>query len=187
VEEIFFELIPGVSLFRTSRRYEMQLKNSMGKILYDSPPMMMIDGVIIRDPSIIIRLDPAEIERIDVVQDQYMVGNCIFDGIVNVITKTADFRNIPLPAGALRLQNNIFDSVYQFASPEHSRESRRADHEPDYRNTLYWNPQLQKDPEGKFKFQFWTSDATGSYLICVKGFTSAGEPVSGYKLIQVTK
>jgi hypothetical protein len=187
VEEIFFEIIPGVSLIKTGGRYEMQMKNSMGKVLYDSPPMMMIDGVIVRDPSIIIRLDPAEIERIDVVQDQYMVGDCIFDGIVNVITKTADFRNIPLPAGALRMQNNIFDRVYEFAAPRYSGDSGMADHEPDYRNTLYWNPDMKQDQEGKLGFHFWTSDATGYYYICVQGFTSAGEPFSGYKLIQVTR
>lgn len=184
MEEIFFEIIPGVSLFRTGKRYEMQLKNSMGKVLYDTPPLMMIDGVIIRDASIIARLDHTEVERIDAVQDQYMVGDNVFSGIVNVVTKMADFRNIPLPPGAIRMQNNIFDSVHEFALPEHIME-RGMDHEPDYRNTLYWNPDLQPDAEGKYRFRFLTSDATGSYVIMVQGFTSAGESVSGYKTIQV--
>lgn len=186
MEEIFFEIIPGVSLIRTGGGYNMQLKNSMGRVLFDTPPLMMIDGVIIRDASIIARLDHTEVERIDVVQDQYMVGDCIFNGIVNVVTKNADFRNIPLSPGALRMQNNIFDEIYEFASPEHTL-GPDMDHEPDYRNTLYWNPDLKPDADGKLRFRFRTSDVTGIYLICVQGLSSAGEPLSGYKLIQITK
>lgn len=185
MEEIFFEIIPGVSLIRTGGGYNMQLKNSMGKVLFDTPPLMMIDGVIIRDASIIARLDHTEVERIDVVQDQYMVGDCIFNGIVNVVTKTADFMNIPLSPGALRMQNKIFDEIYEFASPEHALGSE-MDHEPDYRNTLYWNPDLEPDADGKLRFRFRTSDVTGIYLICVQGLSSAGEPLSRYKLIQIT-
>ena len=55
----------------------------------------MVDGIIISDPSIIVEMNPENVERIDVVSTEYMVGGYHFYGIVNVVTKEGNFNYFP--------------------------------------------------------------------------------------------
>lgn len=185
VEEIFFEIVPNVSLKKTETGFEIFMTDPLGRILFDTPPVMMIDGVIIRDPDILAGLDPEEVEKIDVVKEQYMVGDYLFNGIVNVITKPGDLSQIPIPDYALRIQYRITDTFTPFISPDYSLPSKVKNREPDFRNTLYWNPDVRPDEDGKAIIGFWTSDIRGDYEVCVQGITADGKGVYLRKKINV--
>jgi hypothetical protein len=185
MEEVFFEIVPHFNLRKRGAYYDMSLVDPFGKILYDTPPVMMIDGVIIKDAAIIANLDPEQVEKIDVVKEQYMVGDYLFNGIVNLITRSGDFSNIPIPDYSIRMNYRIFDPVSDFVSPDYSSAEMKNNHEPDFRNTLYWNPSVKPGRDGKAKIEFWTSDITTDYMINVQGITSDGKMVSLKKLISV--
>ena len=185
MEEVFFEIVPHITLKKKEFVYEMSLVDAFGNILYDSPPAMLIDGVIIKDPATIANLNPEYVEKIDVVKEQYMVGDYLFNGIVNVITKSGDFSNIPIPDYSIRMQYRIFDPVSPFMSPDYSSPEIKNSPEPDFRNTLYWNPSVKPGIEGKARIEFWTSDNTTDYEINVQGITSEGKTISIRKIIKV--
>jgi hypothetical protein len=185
MEEVFFEIVPNVSLKKRGMAYEMLLADPFGRIRYDAPPVMMIDGVIIRDPAIIATLDPEAVEKIDVVKEQYMIGDYLFNGIVNVITRTGDFSNITLPDYAIRIPYRITDGFTTFESPGQASPEMRNSHEPDFRNTLYWNHSLKPGKDGKATFGFRTSDNQSGYEILVQGITSDGKALSFRKNIIV--
>jgi len=63
---------------------------------YQAMPCLMVDGVIIYNPDLNIDLDPELVDKIDVIKEKYFVGSYAFPGIVNVMTKKADFRAVPL-------------------------------------------------------------------------------------------
>jgi hypothetical protein len=58
-------------------------------------------------------------------------------------------------------------------------------HEPDFRNTLYWNPSVKPGIDGKAKIEFWTSDIAGDYEINVQGIAPEGKILSVRKIIKV--
>jgi len=169
IEEIFFEIIPNVRLRKTGSVFKIEMTDSYGNLLYDSPPVMMIDGVVIFDPGLIAGLDPEKVEKIDIIKRQYMVGEFLFNGIVNIITINGDFRNIPLPQSAVRIPLEILDPPRRFAAPAYTSQPAGNSHEPDFRNTLYWNPEIQINSDKKTEIEFWSSDKKGLFQICIQG------------------
>jgi hypothetical protein len=56
---------------------------------------------------------------------------------------------------------------------------------PDFRNTLYWNPSVKPDVDGKVKIDFWTSDISDEYEVNIQGITPEGKTISLVKIIKV--
>jgi hypothetical protein len=185
MEEVFFELLPNVSLRKKSAGYEIAITDRVDNKLYVTNPCLMIDGVIISDPSMIINLDPEIVEKIDVIKEQYLVGSYSFPGLVNVITKTGDFSSVSLPGYMRRFSYRVLDPVAVFISPEYSSESMKNSRVPDYRNTLYWNPSVQPDQNGSARISFWSGDNKGTYQVTLQGITREGKAFTLKKYIQL--
>jgi hypothetical protein len=185
MEEVFFELIPHVTLKNNKSIYEISFVDISGNKIYEEDPVLMIDGVIIKDPSIIANLDPELVEKIDVVRERYYVGDYKFYGIVNVITKSGDYSSVTIPDYTVRLPYRVIDPVRVFVSPDYSSAEMKDSRTPDFRNTLYWNPSVKPDKNGKAGIEFWTSDITSDYEINIQGITSEGKTVTLRKIIKV--
>jgi hypothetical protein len=185
MQEVFFELIPGVFLRSKKSVYDISIADPMSSKIYEVPPGLMIDGVIINDPNIIGNLDPELVEQIDVIKERYFVGNYLFFGIVNVITKSGDFGVVSLPGYAVRLPYRVTEPVWSFVSPDYSSAELKNSRVPDFRNTLYWNPAVKYGDDGKAAIAFWTSDMVSNYQINIQGITSDGKPFSIRKIFKV--
>jgi len=142
--------------------------------------------VVVHEPSVIVGLDPDRVEKIDVIKDRYVIGDYLFCGLVNVITKVGDYSGVNLPDYAVRLQYRAIEPVKAFSSPAYSSEESMQSRIPDFRNTLYWNPSVQRDKEGKYMVEFWSSDLVGDYEINIKGITGEGKTFSFRKIMTIT-
>jgi hypothetical protein len=185
MEEVFFELIQGAFLKNKKTGYEITIADQVENKVFGAPPCLMIDGVIISNPSLIANLDPETVEQIDVVKTRYFVGDYMFYGLINVITKSGDYSIVPLSDYATRLQYRVIDPVWSFKSPDYSDAELMNSHVPDFRNTLYWNPAVVPDKDGKAGIEFWSSDVKSDYIINIQGITSDGKVISSKKLIKV--
>jgi hypothetical protein len=185
MSEVFFELLPGVSLKKKKSIYDVSITYRIENNLFVSSPSLMIDGVIINDPSMIVNLDPEIVEKIDVIKRTYLVGKYFFSGIVNVITKSGDFSCVSLPEYMTRLAYRVIEPVRLFVSPDYSSEEMMESHIPDYRNTLYWNPSVKTGKDGKTRIEFWSSDNKSDYIINIQGITSEGKIFSVRKTLKV--
>jgi hypothetical protein len=185
MEEVFFELLPNVSLKKRMSSYEISISDRVDDDPLKLIPTLLIDGVIINDPSMIADLDPETVDRIDVVKEQYLVGDYLFSGIVNVITKSADFSCVPLPDYMVRFPYKVIDRDLSFSAPDYTSSEIRNNHIPDYRNTLYWNPSLTPDRNGKVRIEFWTADVVSEYDIKIQGTDSNGNFLSYKKSLRV--
>jgi hypothetical protein len=85
----------------------------------------------------------------------------------------------------IRLSYKITEPVRSFVSPSYSSEEIKDSRIPDYRNTLYWNPSVKTDKDGKARVQFWSSDNRSEYVINIQGITQEGVPYSLHKIIRV--
>lgn len=187
MQEVFFELLAGVSLKTKKTGYEITMNDPSINRPYEYPPSLFVDGVLVKDASAIAAIDPEIVEKIYVVRDKYFVGDYLFYGIVNVITKAGDFSNATLPDHALRLAYRVVDPVSSFVSPDYSSSDTKAKRVPDFRTTLYWNPSVKQDKVGKSRIEFWTSDFSSDYEINVQGISSDGKPFSIKKTIKVKR
>jgi hypothetical protein len=57
----------------------------------------------------------------------------------------------------------------RFSTPDYPVDSLKDNRIPDFRNTLYWNPDLKTDEDGKADLEFYTSDESGEYTIYSRG------------------
>lgn len=185
MEEVFFELLPHVSLRKRIQGYEIKITDRINESRYESSPDLFLDGVKINDASLYADLDPSDVERIDVIKGKYFVGGYSFPGLINLTTRTADFSIVQMPGYMTRLPYRVTDPVPSFFSPDYSSPELKNSTIPDFRNTLYWNPSVKADAEGKFGFEFPTSDFVTEYEINVQGITSDGKIISERKTFRV--
>ena len=177
MQEVFFELLPGIIIRPVKSGYEMRITNPLTGVFYAEPPLVMIDGIIINDLNVLADLDPELVEKIEVVKTPYLTGNLILHGIVNVITKTGDFSAVSMPEYAVMLPYKVVEEVPTFMAPDYSSPETVMNRIPDLRNTLYWNPLVKTNAAGEAVLDFLTSDLPGKYLIVVNGISGSGEKV----------
>ncbi len=67
-----------------------------------------------------------------------------------------------------------FSRPYQFYSPEYPNGPILGD--VDYRRTLYWNPNVITDEDGKAQVEFYNSSITRHFNVEAAGITSSGVP-----------
>ncbi len=180
MEEIFFELLPGTYLKKRKSEYEIYVTDPVTNLPYDYPTTLFVDGVRIDDANAIAAMDPEYVERIDVVRERYMVGDYLFHGIVNIITKTGDFTQVTLPDYSVRAYYRVIDPTEKFIAPDYGK-TPNAGRIPDFRNSLWWDPELKPGAAE----EFWSSDVTGRYRIRINGIAADGSPVSAEKNITV--
>lgn len=185
MNEIFFELLPGVSMKKKKSTFEISITYHAGDDLVVTSPCLMIDGVIIKDASLIANLDPETVYKIDVIKEKYLVGKYLFPGIVNVITRAGDFSCVSIPGYMIRQPYRVTEPVRSFVSPDYSSAEMKESHIPDYRNTLYWNPAVKPDADGRARVEFWSSDNKSNYVINIQGVTQEGKIFSLRKIIKV--
>ncbi|MGE5420969.1 MAG: hypothetical protein ACM3UT_12335 [Chloroflexota bacterium] len=181
MEEIFFELLPGTYLKKRKSDYEIYVTDPVTNLVYDYPTTLFVDGVRVDDADAIAALDPIIVEQIDVVRERYLVGDYLFHGLVNIITKAGDFTAVTIPDYAVRTYYRVIDPVQKFISPDYMRQEQKNTRIPDFRNTLWWNPVAG----GNSTMEFWSSDIPGEYKITINGVASDGSPVSAEKIIRI--
>lgn len=179
MDEVFLELVPGVSLRPGKNGYEIRMTERINDRRIELDPTLMIDGVPVKDASLIGGLDPVLVESIEITSQKYLIGDYVFNGIVNVITRAADFSSITLPEYMTRIRYAVPDTVPQFLSPDHSSVNSWSKRFPDYRNTLYWDPSFSSSAS------FWSCDNKMKYLISIEGLTDDGRPISLKKIFEV--
>ncbi len=90
----------------------------------------------------------------------------------------------PDPNGILRLQHPGYYKAREFYSPNYTKPEPEH-HKPDFRTTLYWNPQLNPTLPGQYSFNFFTCDKTVDYQMIVEGISRDGRPFYKKAIIQV--
>jgi hypothetical protein len=178
MEEVFYELLPNVSLKKKKDAVAVAITNRDISGLVVTTPAVMVDGVMLKDPSLIAGIDPELVEKIDVVKEKYVTGDYRFPGIVNVITKTGDFSVVDLPAGMVRMNYRVTDPVRRFPLPEYNTADQRNSRVPDYRNTLFWDPGLSLFGHDRQAVTFPAGDNRGDYLLRLEGISADGQVVS---------
>ena len=128
-------------------------------------------------------VNPNNVKKLDVVIDDYYYGAAIYDGLLSFSSFKGDLaeanidpRAVVLDYEGMQLQREFYSPVYETADQISSRL-------PDFRNLLFWSPNL----ETKGQLNFYTSDVVGKYIGVIQGLSKAGVPGSKYFQFEVKK
>ena len=64
-----------------------------------------------------------------------------------------------------------------FYQPDYSKQ--KPEKPTDYRRTLYWNPNLQLDGEGRARVSFFTGSRAAQLILSAEGLSGSGQPLTG--------
>ncbi|WP_316785741.1 TonB-dependent receptor [Pedobacter frigiditerrae] len=140
-------------------------------------PYMAIsmDGLVIQKLSADL-INTDDIESIEVITDislSTIYGTDAYYGILIITTKQGKGRKmseINAP-GITIFTPKGFDSVRQFYSPKYDTST---DKNPDLRTTIYWNPNVVTDANGKANINYYNTDRAGNYRIVIEGIDVEG-------------
>ncbi|HWA35774.1 MAG TPA: carboxypeptidase-like regulatory domain-containing protein [Cyclobacteriaceae bacterium] len=159
-------------------------------------PLLMIDGVVqMTEESITNRLNQIQLSNVDHVDFMTYDSRARFGaqaegGVIMVYTK--DGIASTSPVNSQKFNPKLFQSVTlkgydqasKFRMPDYSNASE--DHaQPDFRSTIYWNPNVVTDQTGRANVTFYSADISTSYRIVVEGVTAMGKPFHAEHVIEI--
>ena len=175
LREVVKEIIPNVYTLKQGGKYDFKLINKFRGQPFENKPLILVDGVPVFDFEKVLNINSRDIEKADVINTRYFFSENVFDGIVSFVTKKGNL-------SVMEFDNSVFRQVYEgcqkqnvFYSPDYSSAEARNSRIADYRNTLYWKPDLQTGKDGNAEVSFFTSDESSDYLIVVEGITADGK------------
>ena len=121
------------------------------------------------------------------VTQNYIYGPTLFSGIMSFTTYKGDGSSIEIDPHAVVLDYEGLQQQRKFYSPAYDSEEQVNSTIPDFRTTLYWNPKVGTESDGKTSLIFYTSDKAGQYIGFIEGNAADGRCGSGVLTFEVKK
>ncbi|WP_457127091.1 hypothetical protein [Mucilaginibacter sp. HD30] len=178
MEEVIREFISQIFLVRKDKKLYLKAFNE--RRVLNNDPLVMVDGVPLFDNNKIFEVDPLKIKTVEVLPERVFKGATVFEGLINFSTYKGDMASFELNPKAVLLDYEGLQQQRQFYSPVYDSSDERVSRLPDFRNALYWNPDLPTGPDGKAGVSYFTSDVTGKYIGVLQGISNNGRTGSAY-------
>lgn len=175
MEEVLREYIPGVIVSRANRKFKLTAFDIQNKRLFKDSPLLLLDGVPVQDADRIMSYDPLKVRKIEVVTRRYYYGPLVLDGIVNFITYKGNLEEFEMDPRSVIVDFDGIQLQREFYMPAYDTEEQRKSRLADFRNLLYWNPDVITNKNGETQLQFYTSDMKGKYIGVIEGITTDGK------------
>lgn len=177
--------VPGVNIYGGLGNPRVSIRGA-----FRGQPLFLIDGIP-TDISFIESIPMADVDRIDVLKgpSAAIYGGRGGNGVIAVYTKTGeDSGRGGVPdedqPGIIRPELPGFHVAKIFYAPQYESEASPSQ-VPDLRNTVYWNPVVRTDKNGKAFLSFFNSDLRGEYQITIEGISVGGIPGRAEKIYEV--
>ena len=146
--------------------------------------MVIVDGVEANQtdtdgrpqPFSIDELPSSQIQTIEVLRfaSASIYGMNGGDGVLVITTKQGEDMIKSITAvGVLPISPAGFYKAKVFYSPKYNP-SNLSSKQPDLRSTIYWNPDLETDADGKTSVNYYNADNTGTYKMVIEGIDNNG-------------
>ncbi|MCF8364858.1 MAG: hypothetical protein K9H16_03700 [Bacteroidales bacterium] len=183
LQEVFYELVPPVSVksdksekYLAVANYQTQQVSRAALIILDDAPVFDVNELL--------KISPANIESINVINRPYYLGDHLLTSIVSLKTKTGDFGGYKFPPQSIFLEYQTLSGNQIFETVKYADAQSKNSPIPDFRTTLYWNPSAQIKNTHQ-ELSFYTSDARGEYDIVIGAVSKDGSVIYGTSSIVV--
>ncbi|HSN07599.1 MAG TPA: hypothetical protein VLS85_01115, partial [Hanamia sp.] len=148
---------------------------------------ILLDGVPVFDVDKIIAYDPLKVQKLEIVASKYIWGPIMANGIVSYTTYKGDLPGYSLNSHDVILDYDGLQKQRIFYSPQYATENEQQSRVPDFRDVLYWSPDVTTDAKGKGQISFYTGDVPGKYLVNIQGISANGDAGSSSFILNVEK
>lgn len=184
-EEYFVEIFSRTKIVKDEKGKQIKVSYLNNSTELNQFPLLLVDGIPIFDVDKFLSISPSEIDKVEIINNNYVLGGMIFGGIIHLYTKKKNF------AGLIDTKNLTFSEFKSYSEKNKFTEIKYTDEialnsrKADYRNTLYWNPEITTDENGEANISFYTSDEKGKFLITIEGVGESGENSSKKIILEV--
>jgi hypothetical protein len=188
MEEVLREYVTEVSVTRQRENFLLWVayRAHQDEFIRNVKPLLVLDGVPIFDTGTrMIKYDPKKIRSIEVVNRKYIHGPLKLPAIVHFKSYKSSLPDFPLDTRTTIMDYEGTQLKREFYSPVYETRDQASDRLPDFRNLLYWSPDIGVDKTGNKTISFYTSDQRSAYTVVVEGITSSGKPGSAAVNIEV--
>lgn len=185
-EEVMREYVHEVVITNTHGHFHIKVLSD-GDLLQQDDPMVFIDGVPFFNIDKVFAANPLKIRKLDVVPYMYYWGPSVEAGIFSFTTYKGDLGGNEIDPHAVVLDYEGLELQREFYSPVYDNDQAYTSRVPDFRNVLYWDPNINTTAQGKNNVSFYTSDQPGTYVGLIQGITANGEAGSQYFMFEVKK
>ncbi|WP_017731188.1 TonB-dependent receptor plug domain-containing protein [Nafulsella turpanensis] len=149
--------------------------------------LFLLDGMPV-EPQVMNTIFGHDIAYIDVVKGAKTAafGSRGSNGIIAVYTKRGVGQqpiNEDVP-GIITFKYPGYYLAREFYTPNYHKDDP-SHAKPDFRSTLYWNPDIFIDENGEAEIKFFTSDEKEEYILLIEGITADGRFITGEKTFSV--
>ena len=181
VREVFNEIVHYTRLRERNGHYQIVVFDEQSELSYEDP-LILLDGIPIVDAGILLDMYPAQIEKIDVINRTFILGDFTIRGLVYIHTKTDNFGGLKLPEDVVFLNYQMRSEPASFISSDSLFVNTLPDNLPWFETLLEFNPSISKHLSGQ---TFYTSDQTGDYEINITGKTRSGKNIKAKQIIRI--
>ncbi|MBB6128596.1 hypothetical protein [Mucilaginibacter lappiensis] len=178
MEEVLREYIREVNVVQSHKRYHIKVLNDKGFL--DGDPLVMLDDVPVFNIDKVIAIDPLKVKKLEVIRERYYYGPSVHEGILSYTTYKGDLGGVEMDPHAVVLDYEGLQLQREFYSPVYDTDEAVKSRIPDFRNLLFWQPNVNINTDGKGQLSFYTSDQTGKFIGLIQGLTPNGDAGSRY-------
>lgn len=183
LKENIVEVIVELYYRRNNGKYQLHIRNNQKDLEMYGPPLVLVDGLLIQDPSDLFDYNMANVSRVSLITEPYVYGPNLYGGLVSFETKNNEFSEnyVKKYLKTTEIQRPNPEKVYN--NPDYSP-GNKLQRIPDYRYQLLWKPNIKLETKEE-NLSFYTSDIKGNFEVILEGFTENGHPIYVSKNITV--
>lgn len=138
---------------------------------------IVVDGMDV-EPDYLSLLNPGDVESIEVLKSAIntsIYGTKGVGGVLVITMKRGDYtlRGNSYTPGLIKINPKGFYKTREFYSPDYDV-LKPLHTAPDLRTTIYWNPHVVTNADGKALAGFFNADGIGNYKVIIEGINEHG-------------
>ncbi len=177
MEEVFKEILIGEKISTRNDEFSLQLFHRSTNYILGNNPLILFNGVPVLDFKSILDLPVSEVDFVDLVRQDYLIENQVFDGIINIVANDLNLQ-LEIPPNAFKTRMEVFPKENRFSGAKESPVTRI----PYLNPTLYWNPNLSFEGDTK-RITFKAGENSGRYQVLLRGIDTKGKVLELVKYI----
>ena len=174
IEDYFDEFLPNVVIRKKGKTKYFKVLGPYAELsIYE--PLVLVDYVAVYNVDWILSINPKKVDRIEVIEKPYILGDLCYGGLIHIISVDRDFAGVNLPTSGRFFNYTMYTpaDIYSCSRTENNRM-------PDVRNTLYWNPGVQLKEGKSENFTFYTADTPGEYIAIIESIDEKGKEIRDF-------
>ena len=159
ISDYFNEFYPQVHITKSHNDFRIMIDNAVAySELHIYPPLITIDNIVVTDCNEFLKINTEELERIEVLNRPYLVGDEIYGGVINVYSKKGNWANMNLPADAVIIDYEMYHADNSLL--------QNLNGTTGLSNTIFWNAYSINSVDN-WQVQFENGNNFGNYQLRV--------------------